>query len=61
MLRAAGLTEQPGRLQFLHGIIVDLYVDHAKFKGMNVTSQVPQLQRLLQNYNLEELLNFFNR
>ena len=28
-----GLKEQPGRLQFLHGIIMDLFVDHAKFKG----------------------------
>ena len=39
------LKEQPGRLQFLHGIIVDLFVDSAKFKGQNVTSQVPQLQQ----------------
>jgi hypothetical protein len=34
------LKEQPGRLHFLHGIIVDLFVDNAKFKGQNVTSQV---------------------
>ena len=55
------LKEQPGRLQFLRGIIVDLYVDNAKFKGLNVTAQVPQLQRVLQDYNIEALLGFFHR
>ena len=55
------LKEQPGRLQFLHGIIVDLYVDNAKFKGQNVTSNVPQLQRVLQEYSIDALLAFFNR
>ena len=55
------LKEQPGRLQFLHGIIVDLFVDNAKFKGQNVTAQVPQLQRVLQDYSIDNLLGFFNR
>ena len=54
------LKEQPGRLQFLHGIIVDLFVDNAKFKGQNVTAQVPQLQRVLHDYSLEALLRFFH-
>ena len=55
------LKEQPGRLQFLHGIIVDLFVDNAKFKGQNVTAQVPNLQRVLDNYSIEELIAFFSR
>jgi Bardet-Biedl syndrome 7 protein len=55
------LKEQPHRLHFLHGIIVDLYVDHAKFNGKNVTAQVPQLERVLQDYSIEALLGFFNR
>jgi len=55
------LKEQPGRLHFLHGIIVDLFVDNAKFKGQNVTSQVPQLQRVLEDYSLDSLLGFFGR
>ena len=55
------LKEQPGRLQFLHGIIVDLFVDNAKFKGANVTAQVPMLQRVLQEYSIDALLGFFNR
>ena len=55
------LKEQPGRLQFLHGIVVDLFVDNAKFKGQNVTQQVPQLQRILGDYSLDSLIGFFNR
>lgn len=55
------LKEQPGRLQFLHEIIEDLYVDNAKFKGQNVTSQVPQLRRLFTDYSLDSLLGFFGR
>ena len=55
------LKEQPGRLQFLHGIIEDLFVDNAKFKGQNATNQVPQLQRVLQDYSLDALLAFFER
>ncbi len=55
------LKEQPGRLQFLYGIVTDLYVDNYKFKGQNVTQQVPQLQRCLQEYSLDALIGFFSR
>ena len=55
------LKEQPGRLQFLHGIIIDLFVDNAKFKGQNVTSQVQQLERILHDYSLDALIGFFER
>lgn len=55
------LQEQPGQLQFLYGIVTDLYVDNYKFKGQNVTSQVPQLQRILSDYSLETVLAFFSR
>ena len=55
------LREQPGRLQFLYSIVTDLYVDHHKFKGQNVTAQVPQLQRVLQDYSIEAVLGFFAR
>lgn len=55
------LKEQPGRLQFLYGIITDLYVDNYKFKGQNVTQHVPQLQRALEDYSLDVILAFFLR
>lgn len=53
------LKEQPGRLQFLHGIVTDLFVDHHKFMGQNVTQHVPQLQRVLADYSIDALLGFF--
>jgi len=52
--------EQPGRLQFLHGIITDLFVDKYKFKGRNVAQEVPQLIRVLADYSLEAVIAFFN-
>ena len=56
------LKEQPGRLQFLHGIVTDLFLDKFKFKGQNVAAQAPQLQRLLQHeYSLPALLQFFDQ
>ena len=56
------LKEQPGYLQFLHGIVTDVYLDHYKFKGQNVAGNVPKLQRILEkDYSLERLLKFFSR
>ena len=56
------LKEQPGRLQFLHGIVTDLFLDKFKFKGQNGAAQAPQLQRLLQHdYSLPALLQFFDQ
>ena len=56
------LQGQPGYLQFLHGIVTDVYLDHYKFKGQNVAGNVPKLQRILEkDYSLERLLKFFSR
>ena len=56
------LKEQPGRLQFLHGIVTDLFLDKFKFKGQNGAAQAPQLQRLLQHeYSLPAMLRFFDQ
>merc|ERR1712166_544576 len=56
------LKEQPGRLQFLHGIVTDLFLDKFKFKGQNGAARAPQLQRLLQHeYSLPALLRFFDQ
>ena len=43
----------------LYGMITDLYIDKFKFKGMNVKSKVPQLLEVLDNYELESLVDFF--
>ena len=50
------LKEQPARLEFLFGIIVDLYVDNFKFKGKNMAPHVPKLYRMLHtSYSLARL------
>jgi hypothetical protein len=53
------LRDQPGRLQFLHGAVTDLYVDQNKFRGNSVAARLPQLQHLLHHYSLDALLQFF--
>merc|ERR1712028_111348 len=41
---------QPRALEYLSGIVTDLYVDKHKFKGHNVKHKIPDLLKLLQNY-----------
>eukprot|EP00052_Salpingoeca_macrocollata_P026516 m.246281 g.246281 ORF g.246281 m.246281 type:complete len:726 (+) comp22582_c0_seq3:62-2239(+) len=51
---------QPCFLERLHGMIADLYIDKYKFKGMQVTSQLPQLNQILADNDFEELVSFFD-
>ena len=41
------------------GMITDLFIDKFKFKGTNVKSKVPQLLEVLDNYELDNLIGFF--
>jgi Bardet-Biedl syndrome 7 protein len=50
---------QPRRLEFLHGIVKNLYNDKYKFKGQNVSHKLPVLQGLLEKYDLKEVQAFF--
>ncbi|XP_055938767.1 Bardet-Biedl syndrome 7 protein homolog isoform X3 [Argiope bruennichi] len=50
---------QPCHLERLFGMITDLYIDVYKFKGINVKSKVSSLLQILNNYDLETLINFF--
>ena len=40
-------------------MITDLFIDQHKFKGLNVKGRVPQLLDVLDKYNLQALVNFF--
>ncbi|KAG8302515.1 Bardet-Biedl syndrome 7 protein [Homalodisca vitripennis] len=53
-------SSQPGYLNRLIETIAELYVDWHKFKGVNARIKIPLLMELLQNYNLNELISFFN-
>ncbi|KAG7264305.1 hypothetical protein CRUP_020991 [Coryphaenoides rupestris] len=52
--------KQPAHLERLYGMITDLYIDKFKFKGQNVKNKVSSLLEILDNYDLNSLLNFFN-
>lgn len=41
------------------GMITDLFIDKFKFKGQNVKSKVPMLLEVLDNYDLNNLVEFF--
>ena len=51
--------KQPCHLERLYGMITDLYIDRYKFKGLNVKNKVSQLINLLDNYDLNALIEFF--
>lgn len=50
---------QPCHLERLYGMITDLYIDKFKFKGQNVKGKVPALLEVLDNYELDGLIAFF--
>lgn len=41
----AEFKRQPRQLEYLHGIVKDLFIDYHKFKGSNVKHRVPQVSR----------------
>ncbi|KAB5570977.1 hypothetical protein PHYPO_G00219670 [Pangasianodon hypophthalmus] len=52
--------KQPAHLERLYGMITDLFIDKFKFKGQNVKTKVSQLLEILDNYDLNSLVDFFN-
>lgn len=51
---------QPRKLNFLWGIIGDLYNDAAVIKGVHdVRGKMPKLKQILNNYDFDELVHFF--
>ena len=43
------------------GMITDLYIDKFKFKGQNMKGRVPALLEVLDNYDLQTLVQFFEQ
>ncbi|XP_042193764.1 Bardet-Biedl syndrome 7 protein isoform X1 [Callorhinchus milii] len=52
--------KQPAHLERLYGMITDLFIDKFKFKGTNVKTKVPLLLEILDNYDPNSLLLFFD-
>lgn len=63
--RAAEIQQQfelqPQRLAFLHNIVVAAYRDKWRLKGhQSVEHRIKDLQKLLENYNMEQITAFFS-
>ncbi|XP_066089945.1 Bardet-Biedl syndrome 7 protein isoform X1 [Saccopteryx bilineata] len=52
--------KQPARLERLYGMITDLFIDKFKFKGTNVKTKVPLLLEILDSYDQNALIAFFD-
>ncbi|XP_019389548.1 PREDICTED: Bardet-Biedl syndrome 7 protein isoform X2 [Crocodylus porosus] len=52
--------KQPAHLERLYGMITDLFIDKFKFKGTNVKSKVPLLLEILDSYDQNALIAFFD-
>ena len=48
-------------LEYLGGIVTDLYVDWHKLKGRDVKHNIPALQTALANYSLQSIAAFFDK
>ena len=54
--------KQPRKLRYLQGVVTDLFIDRCKVVGYHqAMEQIPNLQHILANYNLEDLVGFFNQ
>mmetsp|Transcript_21024 Transcript_21024/g.27358 ORF Transcript_21024/g.27358 Transcript_21024/m.27358 type:complete len:373 (+) Transcript_21024:144-1262(+) len=52
---------KPKALQYISGVLTDLFVDWYRFKGEDVRSRIPDLHNfLITDYHFEGLLNFFS-
>ncbi|XP_036170891.1 Bardet-Biedl syndrome 7 protein isoform X1 [Myotis myotis] len=52
--------KQPAHLERLYGMITDLFIDKFKFKGTNVKTKVPLLLEILDSYDQNTLIAFFD-
>ncbi|KAM4808655.1 BBSome complex member BBS7 isoform 1-T3 [Rhinophrynus dorsalis] len=52
--------KQPAHLERIYGMITDLFIDKFKFKGTNVKTKVPLLLEILDNYDQNTLMTFFD-
>uniref|UniRef100_A0A7S1C5K1 Bardet-Biedl syndrome 7 protein homolog n=1 Tax=Bicosoecida sp. CB-2014 TaxID=1486930 RepID=A0A7S1C5K1_9STRA len=51
---------RPRALEMLYGLVTDLFVDRHKFKGHSVQHKIPQLMALLERYDFDEVVAYFN-
>ncbi|XP_028129556.1 Bardet-Biedl syndrome 7 protein homolog [Diabrotica virgifera virgifera] len=55
----ATAQEDTGSLERLYGMLIGLYKDYYKFKGLNIKQKAEQLKALLKDYDYEKVIEFF--
>lgn len=48
----------PAALDRLIGFITDAYIDFSKLRGLNAKLKIPELIKILNDYNFEQLIKF---
>ncbi|KAF1329850.1 hypothetical protein FI667_g5565, partial [Globisporangium splendens] len=49
----------PKAINYLAGVLTDLYVDLCKFRGTNVKQNLPRLYQLIEHYHFDSLVDFY--
>lgn len=57
----ADFKASPKALNYLAGILTDLYVDLCKFRGTSAKQTLPRLNQLVEHYHYDTLVDFFLR
>lgn len=53
-------SNEAGNFKRLKGIVIDLFIDKFKFKGINVKHKLERLVKILDNYDFDSLLDYFH-
>ncbi|KAK1936708.1 Bardet-Biedl syndrome 7 [Phytophthora citrophthora] len=51
----------PKALNYLAGILTDLYIDLCKFRGTSAKQNLPRLNQLIEHYHFDSLVEFYLR
>ncbi|OWZ14489.1 hypothetical protein PHMEG_00012034 [Phytophthora megakarya] len=57
----ADFKVSPKALNYLAGILTDLYVDLCKFRGISAKQSLPRLYQLIEHYHFDTLVQFYMR
>lgn len=55
----AEFKQHPGNLQYLHGVVSQLFLDLNKFRGKDGHAMLPILHQMLEGYDFVSVVNFF--
>ena len=51
----------PKNLEYIYGVVSNLYIDKFKFRGKDVREEIPMLRQVLERYDWDNLVAFFTQ